>query len=290
MSPLASPGLPAPVLLTFLATVVVPGNAGAQATDTARYREVTESRVVVETPGETVTFQSVHDALLTVRFVTSDSLEAWYEALAVISRGPEGEAAPGTEAFLGERFVLRYGGDGRLETLHTPAFTEAVSRITDLRFQFEDFFPHRPARALDVGVTWADTAVTALEDEGRETRMERVSDYRVVADTLVEGEAHLVLHATARIAVEGAGPMAEEPRVTVSTRMEGVEENVFLVRRSDGRMWSRTRTGELEGSMAYLGMRAPVEFPMRRSYVNRITRRRRPPGEPLPGRGGAGGA
>ena len=172
---------------------------------------------------------------------------------------------------MGERFVLRYATGGRVETLATPDFPAELAGVTDLGLQFEDFFPDRPGIPLAVGAAWPDTAVTVTREEGRENRLERVSSYRVVSDTVVDGEAHLVIHAAVRISMEGTGPMAEEPRVTVSTSLDGLEENVFVVRRSDGRMWSRTRTGELEGTMAYLGMRAPVEFPLRRSYVNRIT-------------------
>lgn len=262
-----------PGLLLAVALAGLPAAAAAQhqSGDTVRYRETTDGSVAVETPGETVTFESTHDAHLAVHYVTPDSMEAWYEALTVSSRGPDGEAAPATEAFMGERFVLRYGGGGSVETIATPAFPAELSGITDLRLQFEDFFPHRPGVPLAVGASWADTAVTVTREEGRENRLERVSSYRVVSDTVVDGEPHLVVHATAHISMDGSGPMADEPRVTVSTSMEGVEDNVFVVRRADGRMWSRTRSGELVGSMAYLGMRAPVEFPMRRSYVNRIT-------------------
>ncbi|HSG48899.1 MAG TPA: hypothetical protein VLA43_13855 [Longimicrobiales bacterium] len=258
--------------MVVLVAAALPLDVSAQAVgDTVRYRETTDSRVVVETPGEVVTFESTHDALVAVHFATADSMGAWYEALAVTSRGPDGETVPATSTFLGEGFSLRYGADGRVETLATPAFTDEVAGITDLRFQFEDFFPHRIELPLELGVAWADTAVTLVAEEGRETRMERVSRYRVVSDTVVGGEPHLVVEATARINMEGSGPMAGEPRVTVSTSMDGVEENVFVMRRWDGRMWSRTRSGELTGSMAYLGMREPVEFPMRRNYVNRIT-------------------
>lgn len=239
--------------------------------DTVRYREVTESEVVIETPQEALAIRGGHDALLAVVFVTADSLEAWYEALALRSAGPDGVTAPETDSFLRERFVLRYTGAGRVEALATPEFPDAVSNITDLRLQFEDFFPHRPGIPLARGMAWSDTAVSLTGGEGQEVRTESVADYQVDGDTLVAGEPHLVIRSRVRITAEGNAPTLQDPRVTVSTRLAGVEENVFVVRTRDGRLLSRTRSAEMEGTMAYLGMRAPVEFPMRRSYRNRIT-------------------
>lgn len=246
------------------------GLSARQLPDTVRYREVTASEVRIETPQGEMAFESGHDALLAVVFVAPDSMEAWYEALALRSAGPDGVSEPGTRDFLGERFVLRYGERGRVETLATPAFPPAVARITDLRLQFEDFFPHRPDLALAPGISWADTTVSVTGEEGAETRMESVAEYRVAGDTVVAGEPHLVIRSRVAISLEGNAPTAQDPRVTVSTTLAGVEENVFVIRRADRRMWSRTRSAELTGVMAYLGMRAPVEFPMRRGYRNRI--------------------
>lgn len=243
-----------------------------QLPDTVRYREVTASEVRIETPQGEMAFESGHDAVLAVVFLAPDSLEAWYDALALRSAGPDGLVEPDTRGFLGERFALRWGESGRIETLATPVFPSDVARITDLRLQFEDFFPHRPDAALTPGAAWADTTVSVTGRDGAETRMESVANYVVVRDTLVAGEPHLVVHSEVRIAVEGNAPTAQEPRITVSTSLAGLEENIFVVRGTDGRMWSRVRSATMEGVMAYHGMRAPVQFPMHRSYRNRITR------------------
>lgn len=257
--------------LLALAVLSLPQAVGAQAgAEVVRYRETTRGEVRIETPERPVAIQSHHEGVLVVRFVTPDSMEAWYEELTVSSDGPAGLLRPSAGSFLGDRFVLRYGARGHVETLETPVFPEDMDQVTDLRLQFHDFFPHRPEATLEVGDTWTDTLVAVGGGEDVESRSESVAEYRVVSDTVVQGVLHRVIHSTARLRFDGAGPIQEQPGVTVSTSLEGLEENVFVVRHKDGRLLSRTRSAELRGDMAYLGMRAPVSFPIRRSYVNRI--------------------
>ncbi len=256
-----------------LLAVLTPGPGAAQSSgDLARYREVTASEVVLRTPQGPITVTTDHDAVLAVEYVTPDSMEAWYETLTVSSESPMGRDEPETAGVLGERFVLRYGADGRVETLAHPDVPEQLAQLTDLRLQFEDFFPVRPADALRPGLAWTDTIVSSQVDGERRSTSTSIIDYVVVGDSVAGGERLVVVSGDATISIEGEGPVPDQPGVSVHSVMEGTEVNTFLLLPS-GRMWSRTRSATLTGTMAYRGFNQPVSLDVTRTYENAITTR-----------------
>jgi hypothetical protein len=259
-----------------LATALVPCAAASaqfrtEAGDTLRYREWTLGTVTMQLPAGQVEVKTSHDAVLAVAFGEGGRADAWYEALA-LETGDEARGArrPHTEALIGRTFSLAIDRSGRVETLAVPEIPEAVSAVTDLTRQFEDFLVTVPDGELRSGREWADTAVHDRPGRPTDTyHSHRIRTYRVVGDTVIGGVTAKRIHVRQTITMEAASRIEEED-VTVVTRLAGTEDGTAFFAPATGRLLARTRTGELAGEMSVTGRAGTVSFPQEWTYRSRI--------------------
>lgn len=238
--------------------------------DTLRYHEVTSSTTELTTPQGTVPLESSHDARMSIAFGTADTAYAWYDALKVSARSPQGERTPSTAGALGRPFVLLVDRQGTIQTASAPAFPEEFEGVTDLTRQFDDYWVPLRARALRTGAEWTDTlAMRDSTDAGRVYAMHRVRSHRVRGDTVVGGERLVVLQITSKDSVDVSAPGAR-PGLSIRNVMRGTEQGIVLWSPQRGVLVSRSREGESSGEMHLLGGAQPIVMPMRRRFTNSL--------------------
>lgn len=239
--------------------------------DTLRFREITRGTVTVQTPQGPLTLTTDHDATIALTFLPGDSARAWYEELAIGLSGVQGDNRPATGDALRKPFTLRFDARGRVRTLATPEFPASFRGVTDLTRQFDDYFLVLPEGPLRPGVTWSDTSVTQDSTAaGRVARGSRIARYRVERDTVVGGQAALVISARQdqRLDTEEPGP---QPGMTARSTLAGVDTGLFVFAAATGRLIGRERQGELEGAVVFEGGAQPVSMPQRFRYANTLT-------------------
>lgn len=263
-------------VILVAALLLVGADAAAQQPDTLRYHEVTTGEMRITSPaGEEVPFRTRHDVALSVLPVTADLVLAWYDRITFTATTPDGERRPDASEAVGELFVLRIDSVGHYKALVTPEFPESLRGLTDLRYQFTDFFPARLPGRLRAGASWADTLRVEELERGDSARGEtvKVAQYTIRRDTLVAGTSAWIIEAPAELTLWSEGPLEGQPGVTVRVELDGRESNTFIVD-GRGRLIRRVREAELSGVMRYLGLPQALELPLTRSYVNTIDLRR----------------
>lgn len=246
----------------------------ALSAQTASYDERSDGVVTLETPNGPLQLRSEHRATIAVEDVGRDSLHAWYTALEVAAIDPSGSAdRPDPTGIIGERFVLRVGPRGRIETLVTPDFPDSFASVTDLTLQFFDFFPSRPQGGYVDGATWTDTTFAPQgADPATSSTGTKVTEYRIVGRTETAGIPAFEIQAEVQLVFTTEGPVPEQPMLTARTRTEGSESNTFLVAISGGELLRRARNGELSGEIEYVGAPQPIVLPLKRTYTSVIER------------------
>ena len=254
-----------------------------QSADTLRYSEVTDGEMVLSTPRGDVAIGSEHVALIGFVKIRSDSAHAWYEDISVASISPMGEERPDLSSVRGDLFILHFDAKGYVNAIRTPDFPASLEGITDLRYQFVDFFMPTPASPLRVGLTWSDTLIV---DENRGDGVggstTKIATYRVVSDTIVASTPAFVIEGDGKIEVWTEGPVEGQPGLTMRMTLTGPEQNRFVVAKAGGDLLLRLRSAELKGAMEYLGAPQPIKMGVTRTYTNRIELRS--------GQGSKGGA
>lgn len=258
-------------VLVAVASSVPSAEGTAQVVD---YRERSDGVVTLQTPQGPMQLRSEHEASISIEEVAPDSLHAWYTSLDVAAIDPSGAAnRPDPTEVIGERFILRRGPAGHLETLETPDFPASFAAVTDLTLQFFDFFPSQPAGGYADGATWTDTTYAPQgADPSTKSDGTKVTTYTVVGRTQVEGVEAFEIAGAVELSFSTEGPVPEQPGLTARTRTSGTEENVFLVAVEGGHLLLRSRTGTLVGELEYLGAPQPIVLPVERSYESRIER------------------
>lgn len=257
-------------MVLCLAVAFTPGAAAAQVIgDTVSYHELTEARMTFRAPQGELSIDSRHDATIDFWQVRADSAQAWYQDLSITLRSPMRNAAPDLSSLRGQNYVLRVAGNGRVQTLATPVFPSSLEEITDLRHQFFDFFPARPAVALRTGLTWTDTLTMAEDSAGLKGVTTKVITYRVVRDTVFEGAAAFVVEGQGLVTMNTSGPLRGQPGMSMVMSFSGPEENHFVVG-TDARLLQRRRTADFSGEVTYEGGPAPVRMPVRQTYTSSI--------------------
>lgn len=259
------------VLLTTCFVAMDVQSAEAQSADTLRYSEATVGEMVLSTPRGDVAIGSEHDALIGFVRVAPDSAHAWYEDISVASISPSGEQRPDLAAVRGDLFVLHFDANGHVHALRTPEFPASLEGLTDLRYQFVDFFMPTPGSPLRVGLTWSDTLVIDHDQEdGVDGYTTKIATYTVVSDTIVASTPAFVIEGEAEMEVRTEAPLEGQPGITMRMTMTGPEQNTFVIARDGGHLLLRLRSAELEGAMEYLGAPQPIEVGVSRTYTNRI--------------------
>lgn len=168
-----------------------------------------------------VELRSDHDATIAVAFGRADSAHAWYEALRITMRSPQGQQEPGTSAALHRPFTLRFDDRGRIETLAVPSFPASFNGVFDLSRQFDDLFPRLPDRPLRLGLSWSEsTMVESTGDGPRRWRHSRTITSRVVRDTTIDGDRAWVIEFAQQHSVGSSQPVEGQP-MTVRTELTG---------------------------------------------------------------------
>lgn len=258
-------------LLAVCFVGLVVGAVEGQSADTLRYSEVTDGEMVLSTPRGDVAIGSEHDALIGFVKVRSDSAHAWYEDISVASISPMGEERPDLASVRGDLFILHFDAKDHVHAIRTPDFPASLEGITDLRYQFVDFFMPTPASPLRVGLTWSDTLIVdENRGDGADGKTTRIATYRVVSDTVMASTPAFVIEGDGQIEVWTEGPVESQPGLTLRMTLTGPEQNTFVVAKDGGDLLLRIRSAELNGVMAYLGAPQPIEMGVTRTYTNRI--------------------
>jgi hypothetical protein len=224
--------------------------------DTLAFRESTTIDGASRGPAGSVSMFVSFDAGISVAFLTADSVHAWYDSLAVSTRGRSGSRTADVASVLRQPFVLRMLPKGRVQTLRSPTMPTMVRELAEFRPQFEDFFPRLPPGELAVGVIWADTIE---RDGGTGTSrfsFRRVNRYRVEDDTVVAGEPAVRVRIVTQVRMERSAPL-QRAGYTAHLTLSGTESGVALLTRT-GRLIRRERSGTVEGKLAYQGGPSPT--------------------------------
>jgi hypothetical protein len=260
----------AAILLALLAASAAPAQYAAAAGDTLRYADVTHSTVVMHVGGR-ARVESIHDAVVAVAFDGEGSATAWYEALALETRGPGPELwRAETAPLIGRAFSLSFHPSGRVETLTTPQIPDEIAATIDLTRQFDDFFLTIPEGELVQGRSWADTLIHDRPGRPIDTfRAHHVRSYFVEGDTVVGEVPAVRIRVRQVISLEASSPLEAEGG-WASTRLVGTEEGTAVFSVSGGRLLARVREGGLEGEMTLSGGGRKTTFRQEWSYRNRM--------------------
>lgn len=239
--------------------------------DTLHYREVSDSKTLIETPQGNVTVSNEHEATIGLRGAGPGRATAWYETLRLHMVGPTGEMSPSTDDILGRPYSLAFPSDGRVRMTEAPPIPDPIMAVTDLRHEFDDFFVTMPPTRPSAGAMWQDTVRSeGSGPNGGTQSLEAIRRYKVRGDTSVAGVRALVVEVASRFEAQSSAPMQGQP-ITVHSRLSGDETGIVLFDWADGRLLARTKEGRLEGTMRMTGGPQPVEFPQSMTYTSSIT-------------------
>lgn len=236
-SPLPSP--PAtPVSLRYL----------RQLTDTLRYREISLGTVVVVTRQGPASLESRHESLLSLRFLPADTVQAWYESLALSFKTSGANITPDVSAVLGKPFVLTLDDQGHVERLSTPEFPSALEGLTDLRQQFNDFFVVLPTALVERGVEWTDTVVNKTTSARGQSIFTNISRSRVVGDSILDGRSVVLIATTHSITIDSEirAPGSNTPFLST---LAGIDSGRVFFAPAEGLFVGRRRRGSLRGHL-----------------------------------------
>ena len=130
----------------------------------ARFEEISQGRVVVETAGQRRQETVGRLGRWSVRArdtAAGIALEAWYDSLSLWRQGPSGKSIPDTDGLLGGRYRGVLTPAGRYSAVARPFIPDEVAEVAELGGALEDLLPPLPSAPLEVGQRWADS--TGLE-------------------------------------------------------------------------------------------------------------------------------
>lgn len=256
------------VMLGVGARSAVAQSAYARTADTLRFREVTTMEMRMTTPQGEVPLTSEHDATIAVVLLPGDSARAWYEALRIGLTSPAGAQAPETGSVLKQPFRLTFDPRGRINLVSAPGFPESFQGVTDLTYQFSDFFLRLPSTPLRLGLTWTDTSTRTTNTAEKSATVHSIANYRVERDTSVAGEPAFVISMRQQLRSESEGPVPGQPMRARS--LSTGSDHGFVVFSKSGRMLGRWRTGTLTGGMTLSGDGGSMEIGQSFTYKNTI--------------------
>ncbi len=257
------------ILLALLAPLPL-SSAHLQAPDTLTYREITKGWITLDAPQGRVTVETLHDARIGVARIRADSAHAWYEALEIAMKSPQGERRPATDSALNKEFVLRFDGRNHVQTLRTPVFPKSFEDVSDLTKEFFDFFMPSPGKPLTVGTAWSDTVAYAdTTVDGRISQGRKIGMYEVVRDSVVSGHPIWIVaaHVENELRSEGPGP---QPGITAISSVAGPDTGAFFIDKSGGYMVGRHHTGNLSGQIRYEGLPQALVLPQTMTYTSSV--------------------
>ncbi len=264
------------LVLSFLALGSIAASADAQSAyartgrDTLRFREVTTTNVRVTTPQGDVPISLVHDATIGVLLFPGDSARGWYDGLKLTVTSPAGSQDLETASVLRQPFALAFDTRGNVKLNSAPTFPESFENVTDLTYQFADFFLRLPAAPLRLGMTWTDSLTRSTSKGDKSSSVSSVSSYRVERDTTVAGQPAFVISQKQQVRTESDGPVAGQP-VRAHSLSTGTDDGFFVFSKS-GEILGRQRTGTLSGATTISGGAGSMEMAQAFTFTSRTER------------------
>ena len=267
-----------PLILSVLALGVVAAPLAAQSTSTyartgratLRFREVTTTNARLTTPQGEVPISLEQDATIAVLLFPGDSARAWYEALKLTMTSQAGTQNFETASVLRQPFALGFDSHGQVKLVSAPVFPAEFENVTDLTYQFSDFFLRLPSSPLKLGLSWTDSSSRSTSKEDKSSSVSSVSSYRVERDTMVGGKPAFVISQKQQVRTESEGAVPGQP-VRAHSLSTGTDEGFYVFSKS-GELLGRQRTGTLKGGMTLSGGGGSMEIPQAFTYTNRIER------------------
>ena len=234
--------------------------------DTLRFRETTQLRVKLAMPQGEIPMTVEQRATIVLVRLPGDSARAWFDSLAILINGPQGEQRPATDSALQQPFRLGLDARGRVTNVEAPKWPASLDGVSDLSHQFDDFFLRLPAQPLKVGLAWSDTTTKTDSTAERFTRWVRAADYRVERDTTVGTTPALLVHMKQKMSARVAAPIPNQP-MRSDAQLTGEEDGWFVFAPSTGRLLARRREGKLEGPVKASGAMGELEMNQSISYT-----------------------
>ena len=262
--------------LSVLTLGVMAGPLAAQSAyartgrDTLRFREVTTTNARLTTPQGEVPITLEHDATIAVLLFPGDSARAWYEGLKLTMTSPAGSQNLETASVLRQPFALGFDPRGQVKLNSAPTFPASFESVTDLTYQFSDFFLRLPSSPLRLGMTWTDSSTRTSSKGDKSSSVGSVSSYRVERDTTVAGQPAFVISQKQQVRSESEGPVPGQP-MRAHSLSTGTDDGFFVFSKS-GELLGRQRTGTLNGGMTLSGDAGSMEIGQTFTYTNRIDR------------------
>lgn len=177
--------MPCTAAAIMAAVVVSEGDAQqpvyrAGALACARFREVLENNLTVETAGRmsSATSGREGDLLITVSPGSAGALGvvAWYDSLHVWRVAAGFRMEPDPSGMLGGQYRGELTPDGGFTTHDRPFVPDEVHEVMDMSNALDDFLPRLPPRALQVGEEWRSGDTLAVQRLSDSTSLQR---YRI---------------------------------------------------------------------------------------------------------------
>ena len=244
--------------------LLVAPTASAQATystsrDTLRFRETTQLRMTMTTPQGEMPMSADHRATVALVRTPGDSARAWFDSLAVVATGPQGEQRPATDSALRQPIRFRLDARGRVSDVVAPKWPATLQGLTDPAHHFDDYFLRLPAQPLKVGLAWSDTTTQTDSTADRFMRWVRRTDYRVERDTTVGTTPALVVRAKQSMSVSISAPVPNQA-MRSDGRLDGESDGIFVFAPKSGRLLGRRSEGKIEGPFKVTGSMGEMQM------------------------------
>lgn len=208
----------------------------------AAFSEVVYSTIRSQSGRAVVEDTAVRQGVLVVRRLGVDSIESWYDSLAVW-RGAGGvREVPETDGVIGGRFRGVLSPDGRYRPIVRPFIPDQLLDVSDVGVALDEFFPLLPIVALPRGAEVRDSTgrrvrrtadITLGNGKGRRyewTAERRRGRRQVVDDTLGVGVDEQSAETGSMIWQSELGPLSWTRTVTVNAKVPSqgtLKRNVY---------------------------------------------------------------
>lgn len=225
--------------------------------ETLRYEEASRWQTTVD-GGNQVPITLLRDATISITSADSGRWRAEYESFDVRSIRVGGVVAPDREFLMGRPFVLTVSEAGDVTLEEAPTILPVFSDFYDPTLQFVDFLVPIPDASLSEGATWADTVGTTNAPR-RGSAVRATRSFEVVGDTILDGESALVIEVRSEIEYRSTLPVPGwTGRPTTSAK--GSENGYAIYSPSSRTLLSRTRSGELSGTLTTGSGSVPIRI------------------------------
>ena len=227
--------------------------------DTLRFRETTQLRMTMTTPQGDIPMSVDHRATVALVRTPGDSARAWFDSLALVATGPQGEQRPATDSALKLPIHFVLDARGRVSNVQPPKWPASLQGMSDPSHHFDDYFLRLPAQPLRVGLAWSDTTTQTDSTADRFMRWVRRTDYRVERDTTVGTTPALIVRTKQSVSATIAAPVPNQA-MRSDAQLSGSSEGFFVFSPKTGRLIGRRAEGKLEGPVKLSGAAGEMQM------------------------------